>query len=305
MVMYILKRLGISLLTIFVLLTLLFFLVRTIPGDTFNDPKISAAARENLKRYYGLDQPLVIQYVNYIKNLFKGDLGVALKYGDRPVTKVISETFPVSADVGIRSITFAMILGLTLGCISALNRRKFLDYFCLIIAIVGVSLPEFISGALLQFGFAVQLKWFPIAQWGTFAHTILPTFALSMWTTALVTRLMRANMIDVSNQDYIVTAESKGLNGLEILWRHQIRNAILPVITVIGPAVAAILTGTYIIEYVFLIPGMGKFYVGSLNDLDYTMILGMSLFYGTFLVIANFCVDIAYGFIDPRIRIGK
>ncbi|KUO68748.1 MAG: peptide ABC transporter permease [Clostridia bacterium BRH_c25] len=303
MVNYIFRRLIISLLTVWVLVTAVFILVRVLPGDPFTGEKTTPEIKANMMKYYGFDKPLHVQYGRYIVNLMKGDLGTSLKYHNKKVTDIIAQTFPYSADLGIRALLFALIAGLCLGINAALNMGKFWDYFCIILAIIGVSVPDFILGSLLQYVFALQLKWLPVARWMGFKYTILPVFALSLYTVALITRLMRVSMLEVINQDYVTTAEAKGLSSFEVVWRHQIRNAILPVVTVMGPITAAVLTGTFVIEMIFAVPGMGKFYVQGIHDLDYSLILGMTVFYGVFLVAANFIVDIVYGFVDPRIRI--
>ena len=302
---YIVKRLAISLFTILILVTVVFFLVRMMPGDPFLSDKLTPEIRENMLRYYGFDQPIHIQYFRYIKNLLHGDLGVSMHYNGIPVTSIIKDSFPYSANLGIRALLLAFCIGMTLGVISALNRGRFLDYFCIFIAILGVSLPDFVTGYLLQYVFAIKLKVLPIALWRGFKYTILPTFALSFYTTALLTRIMRASMLEVTGQDYIKVARAKGLSTFQIVTRHQLRNAILPVITILGPVTAAILTGTFIIESIYAIPGMGKFYVSGIQNLDYSQVLGLTVFYGAFIVAANFIVDILYGFVDPRIRVDK
>jgi oligopeptide transport system permease protein len=303
MTKYILKRFLISLLTVWVLVTAVFILVRTLPGDPFTSEKTTPEIKANMMKYYGFDKPLHVQYAKYISNLLRGDLGTSLKYHNMRVNDIIAQSFPYSADLGLRALIFAVVVGLTLGINAALNMGRFWDFFCIVVAIIGVSVPDFILGSLLQYVFALQLKWLPVARWMGFKYTILPVFGLSLYTVALITRLMRVSMLEVINQDYITTAEAKGLSTFEVVWRHQIRNAILPVVTVMGPITAAVLTGTFVIEMIFAVPGMGKFYVQGIHDLDYSLILGMTVFYGVFLVAANFIVDIIYGLVDPRIRI--
>ncbi|MDR0648999.1 MAG: ABC transporter permease [Synergistaceae bacterium] len=305
MARYVLKRLFISFLTIIALVTVVFFLVRAIPGEPFLSDKLTPEIRENMLRYYGFDQPLYIQYVKYVKNLLRGDLGVSMHYNGLAVAGIIADSFPYSASLGLRALLLAFFAGIALGVLSALNRGRFLDYFCIIIAIVGVSLPDFVTGYLLQYVFAIKLKLFPIALWRGFKYTVLPTFALSFYTTALLARIMRASMLEVTGQDYVKVARAKGLSEFQIVARHEIRNAILPVITILGPVTAAILTGTFIIESIYAVPGMGKFYVSGIQNLDYSQVLGLTIFYGTFLVMANFVVDIMYGFVDPRIRVDR
>lgn len=305
MLRYILKRLFVSLVTIWILTTIVFFLIRILPGDPFTSDKTTPQIRDSMMKYYGLDKPLPVQYAKYIKNLLQGDMGYSLKYKNRTVNQVISNAFPNSAELGIRALLFAIPMGILLGIISALNHNKAWDYGSMIIAVIGVSVPSFIIGGLLQYVFAIKLKLFPVAQWKGFEYTILPSFALALGTLALVARLMRASMLEVTGQDYILTAEAKGLPIYKIVWRHQIRNAILPVVTVLGPIVAALITGTFVIEQIFAIPGLGKHYVMGIQNLDYTLVLGLTIFYGAFVILMNFIVDIIYGFVDPRIRVSK
>jgi oligopeptide transport system permease protein len=295
----------VSLITAWVLVTIVFFLVRLLPGDPFLSEKVTPEIKANMMRYYGLDKPIHIQYVTFLQNLLKGDFGYSLRYKNRTVNEVIKQAFPYSADLGIRAVIFATIAGVTLGIIAALNRNRTWDYLAMFIAIVGVSVPSFVIGPLLQYVFATKLNLLPVSQWKGFSYTIMPTFALSLGSLALMARLMRASMLDVVNQDFIKTAKAKGLSPFQIIWKHQVRNAILPVITVLGPVTATLLTGTFVVEQIFAIPGLGKFYVLGIQNLDYSLVLGMTTFYGLFLIAANFVVDIIYGLIDPRIRIAK
>ena len=300
---YILKRIIIAIATVLVLTTVIFFLVHLLPGDPFSSDKTNEVIKQKMMAYYGLDKPLFEQWFTYMKNMLHGDFGVSLKYVGRTVNSAIAQTFPYSAGLGIRALLIALISGLVLGTLAAQNAGRTLDYVCVLIAIIGVSMPDFIIGTLLQLLFALKLGWLPAGQWLGFEYYILPVFALSLYTLSLITRLMRSSMLDVIHQDYILTAEAKGLSRFEIIWRHEIRNAILPIVTTMGPLTAAVLTGTFVLERIFAIPGMGKFYVQSINDLDYTMVLGMTTFYGIFLVSANLIVDILYGVVDPRIKL--
>lgn len=302
---YILKRMFLALLTLLILITVIFVLVRLLPGDPFISEKTPEAIRQSMMRYHGFDRPINEQWFRYISTLVKGNLGVSLKYPGRSVNAAIATTFPFSADLGIKALTFGLLAGLFLGIIAAQKAGRALDYVCIIIAIIGVSAPDFIIGTLIQLGFSIKLRWFPATQWLTLRHQVLPVFALGLGTLALIARLARSSMMEVLNQDYILTARAKGLSNFQVIWRHQIRNSILPIITTMGPRVAAVLTGTFVLERIFAIPGMGKFYVQSINDLDYTMVLGMTAFYGLFLVIANLAVDIIYGYVDPRIKLAE
>jgi oligopeptide transport system permease protein len=302
---YIFQRFLISLITIWVLITVTFFLVRLVPGDPFLSDKITPEIKANMMKYYGLDQPLYKQYVKYLGHLVQGDLGNSLRYKARSVNDVIANNFPVSADLGLRALIFSTIVGVALGIIAALNHNKGWDRFSILIAVIGISVPNFIIAGLLQYLFGVKLHWLPVATYKTFAHTIMPSFALGLGTLASLARYMRTSMLEVVGQDYIKTAKAKGLSPIQVTVKHQIRNALLPVVTILGPVTAGLLTGGFVVETVFAIPGLGQYFVRSMQNLDYPMIMGTTIFYGAFLVLMNFVVDIVYGFIDPRIRIAK
>lgn len=305
MAKYIMNRVLISFVTIWVLITVTFFLVRLVPGDPFLSDKITPEIKANMMKYYHLDEPLYKQYLNYLGNLTHGDLGNSLRFKARSVNDVIADNFPVSADLGIRALLFAIIVGITLGIIAALNHNKGWDRFSIFIAVIGISVPNFIIAGLLQWLFGVKLGWLPVATYKTFAHTIMPTFALGLVTLANLARYMRTSMLEVIGQDYIKTAKAKGLSPFEVTIKHQIRNSLLPVVTILGPVAAALLTGAFVVETVFAIPGLGQHYVRSMQNLDYPMIMGTTIFFGAFLVVMNLLVDIAYGLVDPRIRIAK
>ncbi|NLK68211.1 MAG: ABC transporter permease [Clostridiaceae bacterium] len=306
MVRYILKRLVISIITIWLLATVTFFLLRTLPGNPFQTEKLlTVEMQERMMSYYGLDRPLMEQYFTYMKNLLQGNFGYSLKYTNRTVNSIIKSTFPVSAELGLRSLAVALPIGLALGVASARKRGKIIDYICVVIAVIGVSIPSFIMGTFLQYIFAIKLKLLPVSQWKTAAHTILPTVALALSLMATLTRVMRASMLEVTMQDYIKTARAKGLGEGRITWSHQVRNAMIPILTMLGPMVASVLMGTFVIEKIFAIPGLGQHFVNSITGLDYTMTMGLTVFYGIFLVTANFIVDILYGLVDPRIRLAK
>ncbi len=315
---YLLKRVVYSLLTLLVLISFTFFLMRLMPGDPFVGNKaIPESVHKALMEKYDLDKPMVVQYFRYLYNVVQGDLGDSLFYKGRPVTKIIAERFPVSFELGMRSLIVAVLMGLTLGTIAAVKREKPADTVVMVIAVIGVSVPGFIMGGLLNYLLGFKLSMFlkeqfhlsynfiPMAGWKTEAHKILPVLALCLGSLASISRLMRANMIDVMGADYIKTAKAKGLSPMGVVFKHGLRNGILPVITILGPMAAALLTGTFVIEQIFGIPGMGQYFVLSVQTLDYTVISGMTLFYGAFLIILNMLVDVAYGFIDPRIRLEK
>lgn len=301
---YIAKRLLISIVTIWALATFSFFLLKTLPGNPFQTEQLlKPEIQEKMMSYYGLDKPKLEQYFTYMGNLLRGDMGYSFKYTNRSVWDIIMQTFPISADLGLRSLAIGYPVGLFLGTVAARRRGKKADYLCVLLAVLGVSVPNFVIGSLLQWIFGVKTGLLPIAQWKGFSYSILPTITLSISTIASLTRTMRASMLEVENQDYMKTAKAKGLGEKEIVWRHQLRNAMIPIVTGLGPAVATTLMGSFIVEQLFSIPGIGKHFTESVQALDYTMVLGLTIFFGVFLVAANFIVDILYGIIDPRIRI--
>ncbi|MDR0896581.1 MAG: ABC transporter permease [Oscillospiraceae bacterium] len=309
MLRYVIKRLAYAVLTLFVLIALTFFMMRMLPGDPFiGDKAISETAMANMNAKYGLDKPVITQFLMYLGNCLKGDLGISITY-NRPVMGIITDAFAVSVDLGVRALIFAVIAGVLLGAVAAIRRGSILDSFSMLISLIGVSVPSFIMGAMFQYLLALQLrKWlgvtiFPIQGWGSFQQTLLPAFALGLGSLATVSRLMRTSMLDVLGQDYIKTAKAKGLSQRKILWKHAMRNAIMPVVTVMGPTVAAVLTGTFVIESIFNIPGLGKYFVISVKDLDYTMISGTVIFYGGLLILCTLVVDLLYGLIDPRVKL--
>lgn len=309
MTKYILKRVGYSIVTLFLLVAITFFMMQLLPGDPFTGEKqLPAAQMEALYAKYGLDKPVWQQFFIYIGNVVQGDLGVSLTY-NRAVTLMITEAFAISFDVGIRSIFFAFIGGVLLGTLAAIKRGKASDTVAMIIALLGVSVPSFVVASILQYFLGLKLyqatgmRLFAVTGWEGFNSHILPVIALGFGSLATISRLMRTSMLDVLGQDYIKTAKAKGLSQSGIIFKHAIRNAIMPVVTVLGPITAGILTGGFVVESVFGIPGLGKYFVQSIQGLDYTMICGTTVFYGAFLIIANLVVDIAYGLIDPRVKL--
>lgn len=310
MAKYILKRVGYTIVTLFVLVTLTFFMMRLLPGDPFTGEKqLPEKTMAALNAKYGLDKPEAIQYIMYLGNCLHGDLGLSLN-NDRPVTTIIGESFVCSFDLGIRAVLIAFVLGVLLGTIAAIKRGKPTDTVCMLIALIGVSVPSFIVAAVLQYFLGLKLflmtrpvRIFAVTGWDAFNSKILPVFALAFGSLAQISRLMRTSMLDVLGQDYIKTAKAKGLSQGAIIWRHAIRNAIMPVVTVLGPITASVLTGAFVVESVFAVPGLGRYFVESIQVLDYTMISGTTIFYGAFLILANLVVDLTYGFIDPRVKL--
>jgi oligopeptide transport system permease protein len=288
---------------IFLLVTISFFMVKLIPGSPFTSEKMQAGNKAAIYAYYGLDKPVYVQYFVYLKNLLKGDLGVSYKIRSISVNQIIADAFPYSLDLGLRAIAFALVAGLLLGIIAAYQRGKPMDTFTMVLAIIGISVPSFIVGFFIQYVFAVKLKWFPVAQYETQMHTVLPTFALGLGMLAVIAKYTRTSMLEVISSDYVKTADSKGLSKPRIIFVHQLRNALMPVITLLGPMVAAVITGTFVVENVFAIPGLGRHYVTSVQNLDYTLIVGLTIFFAVILVVMNLIVDIVYALIDPRIKL--
>lgn len=303
---YILKRLVISIITIWLIATCSFFLLRTLPGNPFSTTQLlSVEMQERMMSYYGLDRPLIEQYFTFMKNLLHGDFGYSLKYVGQSVNGIIAEKFPVSAQLGIQAYLLSFPIGVLFGIIAARHRGRAIDYSLVGFSVLGVSVPAFILASLLQYVFAIKLKLLPVALWSSFRHTILPTIALSIGSIAGKTRLMRTLMLEVLTEDYVKTAKAKGLPTWRIVWSHQVRNAIIPMIPSLGMEIVSILMGSFVVEQIFAVPGIGAFFVTSVQSLDYTMTLGLTVFFGVFVVAANFIIDLIYGLVDPRIRIAK
>jgi peptide/nickel transport system permease protein len=305
--MYIVKRFLIMLLTIWVIATLTFVIMKFIPGDPFasDGDVLPEEVLQNIRAKYNLDEPLPVQYALFMKNLAMGDLGPSIQSETRSVNSIIAEGAPASALLGIQSITIALIFGLTLGIIAALNHNRFIDYASMMIAIIGISVPSFILAPLLIKYFAVDWRLLPVASWGTWQHTVLPSLALAATPLAVIARFMRSSMLEVMNQNYIKTANAKGLSTFQLVLKHGIRNAILPVVSFIGPLFVALITGTFVIEKIFAIPGIGRYFVDSIFNRDYPVILGTTIFFSAILVITLFLIDISYRLIDPRIKLSS
>ncbi|MDB4894269.1 MAG: dppB [Firmicutes bacterium] len=310
MALYVLKRLGFMIVTLWIIVTLTFVIMHAVPGDPFSNDRMTPVVLANLKAKYGLDKPLPEQYVIYLKNLLHGDLGVSMRNQTRTVNELIGQHFPVSAQLGFWSLLYSVPGGIGLGVLAALKRNKWADRSAMVASVLGISVPSFVFATLLQLLLGVMWKrWtgkvlLPVGGWGEWRQILLPAFCLGIGTLAVYARMMRSSMLDILNQDYIKTARSKGLSGYEVVWRHAIRNAILPIVTLFGFTVVGTLLGSLVIEQIFAIPGLGMHFVQSLTNSDYTVILGTTVFFAALLVFALFLVDIAYGFVDPRIRVG-
>lgn len=308
---YVAKRLLSGAVTIWFIATATFAGMHMVPGDPLlNDKAVTPEIRANLERAYGLDKPVFEQYLIFLKNMVQGDFGISFTQQNRSVNDIIAEHFPVSATLGVLALLFAAGGGIVFGALTALFRDRMPDYVIMLLVIVAVSVPSFVFAglgqlAILRLNSALGFSLLPVAGWGTLGHMIVPALVLGLGTMAYLTRLMRSSMLEVAETDYIRTARAKGLSPRRIFFRHQLRNAILPVVTVLGPAIAAITTGGFVVELVFAIPGLGRYFVQAVQQLDYTVIMGTTVFYGAFLVLMVIAVDIVYGFIDPRIQVTK
>ncbi len=309
MLVYTLKRLLAGVITVWFIATATFIAMHMVPGDPLmNDKAVSAEIRKNLEQKYGLDKSVPQQYLIFLTNMLKGDFGISFTQQNRRVNDIIRDHFPVSATLGLLAIFFAATGGVLWGALTALYRNRTPDIVIMFLVILGISVPSFVFAALGQLllvniNAMVGRSVIPVAGWGTIWHMLMPSLVLGLGTMALLTRLMRSSMLEIINEDYIKTARAKGLSPTRIFFKHQLRNAILPVITILGPQIAAITTGGFVVELVFAIPGLGRYFVQAVQQLDYTVIMGTTVFYGAFLVLMVIIVDILYGFVDPRVRL--
>ncbi|MEH7344257.1 oligopeptide ABC transporter permease [Bacillus sp. JJ1532] len=300
---YVFGRIGYMIITFFVISTFTFFLMQTLPGSPFNDERLSETQKERLYERYGLDEPVPIQYVKYMTNIVKGDFGVSFQYDGRAVTDIIGERIGASAVLGAQSILVGCIIGLLLGIIAAVKHNTAIDYMAMVIAVIGLSVPNFVFAGLLQYWVGVRLQWLPVAFWEGFEYSILPTISLSVFVIATIARFMRTEMLEVLGQDFIITAKAKGLNHFSIILKHGLRNAAIPIVTILGPLTVNLMTGTLVIEKIFSVPGLGEQFVKSIMTNDFSVIMGVTLFYSILFIGVVLIVDILYGLIDPRIRL--
>ena len=300
---YILKRLVISIVTIWLIATSSFFLLRALPGNPFTTQQMmSPEMLSKMMSYYGLDRPLMEQYVTFMKNLLHGDFGYSLKYVGKSVNGVIAQTFPVSAQLGLQSYAISFPVGILFGIIAARKRGKAIDYTLVGFSVLGVSIPVFILASLLQYVFAIRLGWFPVAQWKSFAYTILPTLTLAIGSIAGKTRTMRTLMLEVISEDYVKTAKAKGLSTSGLIFGHVLPNAAIPVITILGLQLGAVIGGALVTETVFAWPGVGRLLVQAVNYRDLAVVQTIVLIISASMILCNLLVDTAYGWLDPRIR---
>ncbi len=302
MARYIVKRVLLAVLTLFLICFITFFAMNAIPGGPFNGEKAkSPAVMAVLNERYGLDQPVIVQFGNYMKNLLHGDLGVSLKTG-RSIADTIRQSFVVSARIGLIAMLIAVIFGIIFGSIAALWRNKLPDRLIVFFATLDTAMPSFVLASLLLLVFCIKLQWIPV--WSSTEHNyILPVISLSLYPMAYITRLTKTSMLDVLGQDYIRTARAKGVSGTKVIFKHALRNALIPVITYVGPMTAAILTGSLVVEKIFTIGGLGSKFVDCITNRDYTMIMGTTIFLASMIVIVNLVSDLLYKAVDPRVKL--
>lgn len=302
-----LKRILYMLLTLLIVATVTFFMMRSIPGDPLGGMarELPEQTKANYYAKYGLDKPLMEQYLIYIKNMIQGDLGESLLYPGRSVSATISATSPVSGLVGGIALVIGLLIGVCLGIIAALKKNQWPDYVVMVIAIMGITIPVFVLVSLMQYFFSIKLGWLPSSGWGQPKHLIMPVIVLSFSTIATYARYIKSSMLDVLDQDYILTARSKGLSEGQIVRRHVLRNSLLPAVTILSGRIVGIFTGAFIVEKMFTIPGIGFYYISSINNNDYTMTMGTTVFYAALFVVMQLVVDFVYMLVDPRIRISE
>jgi len=304
MAKYLTQRVIYMVITLFLIATFTFFLMKIIPGTPFtNAGKLSETQLTIMKDKYGLDEPVPVQYMNYMVNLLKGDLGVSFQFNNVGVTEILMDSIGPSATLGFQAILFGTFFGIILGVIAALRQNTWVDYSATFLAVLGKSIPSFVFAGLLQYYIAVKLGWFPVAFWKGPEYTVLPTVALAMFPIATAARFVRTEMVEVLESDYITLAKAKGASWFEIAFKHALRNALIPVVTVLGPLVVSLMTGSLVIEKIFGIPGLGEQFVKSITVNDYPVIMGTTILFAVLFVVVILIVDLLYGIIDPRIRL--
>lgn len=302
---YIIKKTLFSILTLLIVVTLVFFMLRAIPGGPFTREKpLPEATRERLEEAYGLNEPLLVQYFTYMGNLFTGDLGPSFRKPAYTVNELLATGIPQTAQIGLIAVIFIIVLGIPLGVISALKSNSAVDYGVMIIATIGITVPSFVIGSLFIL-LAQKVSWIPVGGLSTPIAYVGPVVALGGYSLAFVARLTRSSMLEVLRQDYIRTARAKGLSESKVIFKHALKNSLIPVITYVGPMIAALMTGSFVVERIFVINGIGKYFTESIGARDYTLVIGVTLFYAVFYIIMVLLVDLAYSLIDPRIRMTK
>jgi oligopeptide transport system permease protein len=307
MLRFLVRRLVVAIPTLFVIVTVAFFMMRIAPGSPFSgDRKLPPEIERNVEAKFGFDKPLVVQYVNYVGGVLHGDFGPSLKYRDKSVLEILKENYRVSLTIGLSAFSIAILLGVSLGVIAAMRQNGPADYATMAVAILGVCIPSFVTAPLLQLVFGSKLGWLPIAGWdgGSPPNLVMPIAVLALPQIAIISRLTRAGMIEVLRSNYIRTARAKGLPEFTIVAKHAIRAAVLPLVSYLGPAFAGLLTGSLVVERIFGLPGLGKFFVTSALQRDYTVVMGMVIFFATLILILNLVADLLYALLDPRVRLG-
>jgi oligopeptide transport system permease protein len=303
MLFFLAKRLFHGILVLWIVATLTFLLLRLAPGGPFDrERKLPPEVLANIEAKYHLDEPLPAQYLRYITGIARGDLGPSYKYLDRGVQEVIADTLPTSALLGLLALLFALALALPAGLLAAYYRESWIDRACMFIATLGISVPHFVLGAGLIWTLALQLGWLQAGRWDQWDGRLLPIITLGAAPAAYLAALLRSTLLETLGQDFIRAARAKGLKESVVLLKHALRHSLIPVLTVMGPLTAALLTGSFVVEYVFAIPGMGRFFITAVTDRDYPLIMGVTLVYTGVLVLANLVIDLLYSAVDPRIR---
>lgn len=305
---YILKRVAISIVTLLVILLVLFLMLEFMPGSPFNDEKLTAAQKAILNKKYGLDQPILIRFFHYIKAMLSGDFGVSYTISkNTPITSLLESRLPISLRLGGQAILIGTAVGLVLGLIAALKHNTIFDTFTTVISVLGVSLPSYVFAMALIYSLGFRLKWFPLLYQAEepFKSSVLPTISLCMFTIATVARFTRTEMLEVLGSDYMLLAESKGINSFRLIFKHALRNGLIPIITVLAPLVVGLMTGSLVIEKLFSIPGIGSLLVSAIQSNDYNVVVALTFIYSLMYIGIMLLVDILYGVIDPRIRLSK
>lgn len=306
MLRFVVQRLLVAIPTLFVVVTVAFFMMRAAPGNPFStDRKLPPAIEKNIEAKYHFDKPLPVQYAEYVGGVLHGDLGPSLKYRDKTVLEIIKENYRVSLTIGLSAFVISVVLGVGLGVIAAMRQNGPADYATMAIAILGVCIPSFVTAPLLQLVFGSKLGWLPIAAWdgGALPNLVMPVIVLALPQVAIVSRLTRAGMIEALHSNYVRTARAKGLPELDVVLRHAMRAALLPLVSYLGPAFAGLMTGSLVVEKIFGLPGLGKFFVNSALQRDYTVVMGMVIFFATLVIILNLVSDVMYALLDPRVRL--
>jgi oligopeptide transport system permease protein len=306
MLRFVVQRLIVAIPTLFVVVTVAFFMMRAAPGNPFStDRKLPPAIEKNIEAKYHFDRPLYVQYAEYVGGVLHGDLGPSLKYRDKTVLEIIQQNCLVSLKIGLAAFAIMVILGVSLGVIAAMRQNGPADYTVMSIAIVGICIPSFVTAPLLQLAFGSDLGWLPISGWngGAIPNMVMPVIVLAAPQVAIISRLTRAGMIEALHSNYVRTARAKGLPEIQVVLRHALRAAVLPLVSYLGPAFAGLITGSLVVEKIFGLPGLGKFFVNSALQRDYTVVMGMVIFFATLILVLNLLSDVLYAVLDPRVRL--